>query len=163
VGTVILKYVPPANIQIAWGVIILLIVLLMVRGMSFGIKSERSALTISGLFGGILAGSTGIIGPPVAIILSSVKTPKEKFNALISIFILFAVSYALIFYMMAGIIRTEAIILAFCSIPALLLGLRTGDILVSRISQKTFSVVVYVVLIIMGIITVFKGLEGLIK
>jgi uncharacterized membrane protein YfcA len=98
----------------------------------------------------------------VAIILSAMKTPKEKFNAVISLFILFAVSYALLFYLISGLIRRDTVLLALCSVPALIAGLRTGDILVSRISQKTFTNVIYIVLIIMGIITLYKGAKGLI-
>jgi len=160
-GTVILKFVNPAYIQLIWGVLIIFIVIFLVRGLNLNIRSERTALTLSGMFGGILAGATGITGPPVAIILSSRKTPKEKFNAIISIFILFAVSYALLFYLITGLIRKEVILLALCSIPALLAGLYTGDRLVSHISQKTFTTVVYIVLVIMGFITLYKGAKTL--
>lgn len=160
-GTLILKFVNPAYIQLIWGILILLIVLFLARGLNFKIQSDKSALTLSGIFGGILAGSTGITGPPVAIILSSMKTPKEKFNAIISVFILFAVTYALVFYLVAGLIRKETVILALCSVPALLAGLYTGDRLVEHISQKTFTTIIYIVLIIMGIITLFKGAKVL--
>lgn len=160
-GTLILKFVNPAYIQLIWGILILLIVLFLARGLSFKIRSEKSALTLSGIFGGILAGSTGITGPPVAIILASMKTPKEKFNAIISVFILFAVTYALVFYLVAGLIRKEPAILALCSVPAMLAGLYTGDRLVEHISQKTFTTIVYIVLIIMGIITLLKGAKVL--
>jgi len=160
-GTVLLKLVNPAYIQLLWGLLIIFIVISLVRGLNLHVKSERAALTLSGLFGGVLAGATGITGPPVAVILSSIKTPKEKFNAIISIFILFAVSFALVFYLITGLIRKEIILLALCSVPALLAGLYTGDRLVSRISQKTFTTIVYIVLIIMGIITLIKGAKAL--
>lgn len=160
-GTLILKFINPAFIQLTWGVLIILIVIALARGTSFRISSDASAMTMSGLFGGLLAGATGITGPPVAIILSALKTPKEKFNAVISIFILFAVSYALIFYLISGLVRGETVLLSMCSVPALLAGLRTGDFLVSRISQKTFTNIVYVVLILMGFITLFKGAKTL--
>lgn len=160
-GTVVLKFVNPAYIQLLWGVLILFIVVSLVRGMDFHIRSERAAMKLGGLFGGLLAGATGITGPPVAVILSSIKTPKEKFNAIISIFILFAVSYALFFYLITGLIRKEVVWLALCSVPALLAGLYAGDKLVSRISQKTFTTVVYIVLVIMGVITLYKGAKTL--
>jgi uncharacterized protein len=160
-GTVILKFVNPAYIQLIWGVLIIFIVISLVRGLNLNIRSERTALTLSGIFGGILAGATGITGPPVAIILSSMKTPKEKFNAIISIFILFAVTYALIFYLITGLIRKEIILLALCSVPAMLAGIYTGDRLVSHISQRTFTTVVYIVLVIMGFITLYKGAKTL--
>lgn len=160
-GAVILKFVNPGYIQLVWGLLIIFIVIALVRGLNLNIKSDRTAMTLSGLFGGVLAGATGITGPPVAIILSSIRTPKEKFNAIISIFILFAVSYALVFYLISGLIRTETMMLALCCIPALLTGLHTGDRLVSRISQNTFTAVVYVVLVIMGLITLFKGAKTL--
>lgn len=160
-GTLILKFINPAYIQLVWGVLIIFIVTALARGVDFRIKSDKSAMTLSGLLGGLLAGATGITGPPVAIILSSLKTPKEKFNALISVFILFAVSYALVFYLISGLVRTETFLLALCSVPALLAGLYTGDRLVSRISQQSFTRVVYVVLILMGIITLFKGAKAL--
>lgn len=162
-GTVILKFVNPGYIQLVWGLLIIFIVIALARGLNLNIKTDRAAMTLSGLFGGVLAGATGITGPPVAIILSSMRTPKEKFNALISIFILFAVSYALIFYLISGLIRTETLMLALCSVPALLAGLYAGDRLVSRISQNTFTAVVYVVLMIMGIITLFKGAKTLLE
>lgn len=161
-GTVLLKLVNPAYIQLLWGLLIIFIVISLVHGLNLHVKSERAALTLSGLFRGVLAGATGITGPPVAVILSSIKTPKEKFNAIISIFILFAVSFALVFYLITGLIRKEIILLALCSVPALLAGLYTGDRLVSRISQKTFTTIVYIVLIIMGIITLIRGAKALI-
>lgn len=162
-GTAILKYVPPSSIQLVWGVLIIMIVFSILRGMNFGIKSDRTALAASGLFGGILAGCTGIIGPPVAVILSSINTPKEKFNAIISMFIFFAVSYAILFYLLAGLIRKEILLLAICSVPALLLGLRTGDKLMARIGQKTFTYAIYAVLVIMGVITILRGVKGFIS
>jgi len=160
-GTVVLKFVNPAYIQLVWGLLIIFIVIALAGGVSFSIRSDASAMTMSGLFGGLLAGATGITGPPVAVILSARKTPKEKFNAIISVFILFAVSYALVFYLISGLIAWETALLALCSVPALLAGLRTGDVLVARISQKTFTSVVYIVLLIMGIITLFKGAKTL--
>ena len=160
-GTAILKLVNPAYIQLIWGVLIIFIVIALVRGLTLNIGSDKTALTLSGLFGGVLAGATGITGPPVAIILSSMKTPKEKFNAVISVFIFFAVTYALVFYLVSGLIRAETLWLALCCVPALLAGLYTGDRLVSRISQNAFTTVVYVVLVIMGILTLFKGAKGL--
>ncbi len=160
-GAVILKFVNPGYIQLVWGVLIIFIVIALVRGLNLNIKSDRAAMTLSGILGGVLAGATGITGPPVAIILSSIRTPKENFNAIISIFILFAVSYALVFYLISGLIRTETLMLALCCIPALLTGLYTGDRLVARISQNTFTAVVYVVLVIMGLITLFKGAKTL--
>ncbi len=162
-GTLILRFINPAYIQLGWGILIILIVTALIRGLNLHISSDRSAMTLSGLLGGVLAGATGITGPPVAIILSSLKTPRHKFNAIISIFILFAVTYALIFYLISGLIRKEILLLALCSVPALLAGLYAGDRLVSRISQKTFTAVVYVVLIIMGVITIFKGANGLLN
>jgi uncharacterized membrane protein YfcA len=160
-GTVILKFVNPAYIQMVWGVLILLIVIALIRGVNFGIRSERSAFRLSGMLGGILAGATGITGPPVAIILSSVKTPKEKFSAVLSLFILFAVSFAFVFYYAAGLIHVRTLLLALTTIPAMLAGLYIGDRLVSRINQKTFTAVIYVVLVIMGIITLYKGTKTL--
>lgn len=160
-GTVVLKFVNPAYIQLVWGLLIIFIVIALAGGVSFSIRSDASAMTMSGLFGGLLAGATGITGPPVAVILSARKTPKEKFNAIISVFILFAVSYALVFYLISGLIAWETALLALCSVPALLAGLRTGDVLVARISQKTFTSVIYIVLLIMGIITLFKGAKTL--
>jgi uncharacterized membrane protein YfcA len=162
-GTLVLKYINPAFIQLTWGVLIILIVTALVRGVSFRNISDKSAMTMSGLFGGLLAGATGITGPPVAIILSALKTPREKFNAIISIFILFAVAYALIFYLISGLVSSGTVILSLCAVPALLAGLWTGDFLVARISQKTFTNIVYVVLVIMGFITLFKGAKALLE
>ena len=160
-GTVILKFINPAFIQLGWGIIIIFIVYALYRGVDFHIRSDKTALTLSGLLGGMLSGATGITGPPVAVILSSMKTPKEKFNAVISVFILFAVSYALVFYLITGLIREETLLLALCSVPSLIAGLYTGDRLVARISQNTFTSIVYVVLVIMGLITLFKGAKTL--
>jgi len=160
-GTAVLKFVNPACIQLVWGVLILFIVIALIRGINFGIRSGKSAFRLSGLLGGILAGATGITGPPVAIILSSVNTPKEKFSAVLSLFILIAVSFAFIFYFAARLIHVRTLLLALTTIPAMLAGLYIGDRLVSRINQKTFTSVIYIVLVIMGIITLYKGAKAL--
>jgi uncharacterized membrane protein YfcA len=161
IGALVLKYINPAFIQLGWGILIVFIVFALYRGVDFHIRSDRTALTLSGLLGGLLSGATGITGPPVAVILSSIKTPKEKFNAIISVFILFAVSYALLFYLISGLVRKETLLLALCSVPALLAGLYTGDRLVARISQRTFTNIIYVVLVIMGLITLLMGAKTL--
>lgn len=160
-GALVLKYINPAFIQLGWGILIVFIVFALYRGVDFHIRSDRTALTLSGLLGGLLSGATGITGPPVAVILSSIKTPKERFNAIISVFILFAVSYALLFYLISGLVRKETLLLALCSVPALLAGLYTGDRLVARISQSTFTNIIYVVLVIMGLITLLMGAKTL--
>jgi len=49
-GTLILKFVNPAYIQLVWGVLIIFIVIALARGFSFGIRSDKSAMTLSGLF-----------------------------------------------------------------------------------------------------------------
>ena len=156
-GTAVLKFVNPAYIQLAWGILILFIVIALARGINFGIRTEKHAFRISGLLGGMLAGATGITGPPVAIILSSIKTPREKFSAVLSLFILIAVSFAFVFYFAAGLIHLRILLLALVTIPAMLAGLYAGDRLVSHINQKTFTIVIYIVLVIMGIITIYKG------
>ncbi|MDX9903730.1 MAG: sulfite exporter TauE/SafE family protein [Bacteroidales bacterium] len=160
-GALILKYINPAFIQLGWGILIIFIVFALYREVDFHIRSDKTAMTLSGLLGGLLSGATGITGPPVAVILASLKTPKEKFNAVISVFILFAVSYALVFYLISGLVKQETLFLALCCVPALLAGLYTGDRLVARISQNTFTGIVYVVLIIMGLITLLKGAKAL--
>src|SRR5665647_411091 len=50
-GTVLLKLVNPAYIQLLWGLLIIFIVISLVRGLNLPIKSERAAMTLSGLFG----------------------------------------------------------------------------------------------------------------
>lgn len=59
-GTLILKFINPAYIQLVWGVLIIFIVIALARGVNFGIRSDNSAMTLSGLLGGLLAGATGI-------------------------------------------------------------------------------------------------------
>ncbi|MDZ7634981.1 MAG: TSUP family transporter [Bacteroidales bacterium] len=77
-GALILRFINPAYIQLVWGVLIIFIVIALARGVNLNIRSERRAMTMSGLFGGVLAGATGITGPPVAIILSSLRTPGRN-------------------------------------------------------------------------------------
>ncbi|MCK7531062.1 MAG: hypothetical protein MZV63_08465 [Marinilabiliales bacterium] len=100
----ILKFVNPAYIQLVWGVLIIFIVICPgARTEPAYPVGKGSAMTMGGLFGGAAGRChrhNGSAGGRYSFITS--RHPKEKFNAIISIFILFAVSYALVFYLISG-------------------------------------------------------------
>ncbi|CAG7652153.1 hypothetical protein PAESOLCIP111_06469 [Paenibacillus solanacearum] len=106
-GTLLLMYTDPSIIKIIIGFLILLSSIAILQGKSFSIRNERVAFVPVGVLSGLLNGSVGLSGPPVALFLSNQGVDKQTFRANITAyaFILNIITICTYFY--SGLLNIE--------------------------------------------------------
>ena len=129
----------------------------------YGLKINENLLTNKwfslsyGLFAGLIGGMTTIVGPLIVIYLVSLNLKKQLFSEMVSlsVFSCLAPLYG-IFFVYQNVTLNDFIISALISIPAILmqiLGFKIRDM----IPQKTFKNITLSILVIIGILVLYKN------
>jgi len=129
----------------------------------YGLKINQSLLinkwfSLSyGLFAGLIGGMTTIVGPLIVIYLVSLNLKKQLFSEMVSlsVFSCLAPLYG-IFFIYQNVTFNDFFISALISIPAVLMqiiGFKIRDI----IPQKTFKNITLSILVIIGILVLYKN------
>ncbi|HUS86876.1 MAG TPA: sulfite exporter TauE/SafE family protein [Bacteroidales bacterium] len=157
-GVFILRASDEEVLKITCGILIVLYGILVYNGISFRFRHSAASYTLSGLIGGILAGSIAIGGLPAALILSSSGLSKDKFRYSMSIFFLITYLFSASAYGLAGMIDLNILSMVAVSLPFMFIGLFAGSKLAKRIPEKKFSRLGLLLIIIMGIVIVLETL-----
>lgn len=139
------------------------VIFVAIRGFYILIKSPENQKTIGNLFGNILLLLAGIIhglfvsGGPLLVIYATEKiNDKKSFRATLSAAWLILNSLILIQSIISGkITQMQTKYTAIAIIP-LIFGIVIGGILHSKLKQKTFMYISYVLLLISGISLLLK-------
>ncbi|MEZ4999504.1 MAG: sulfite exporter TauE/SafE family protein [Bacteroidales bacterium] len=150
VGFFLLKFIPDNGLKLLTGSVIVLSGISLLLGVKLRISNLTVAYSVSSLLGGILAGSTTIGGPVVALILTGSDLPRDRFRNSMSLFFLFSYGSAVIMYLADSMINSDTLVYAASSIPFLVTGLILGEFLSKKINQKYFRILVLVLLLVMG-------------
>ena len=110
-----------------------------------------------GLFAGLIGGMTTIVGPLIVIYLVSLNLKKQLFSEMVSlsVFSCLAPLYG-IFFIYQNVTFNDFFISGLISIPAVLMqiiGFKIRDI----IPQKTFKNITLSILVIIGILVLYKN------
>jgi len=157
-GVLILRVSDEEVLKIICGILIVLYGILVFNGISFRFRQSAASYTLSGLIGGVLAGSIAIGGLPAALILSSSGLSKDKFRYSMSIFFLVTYLFSASAYGLTGMINLNLLLLVAISLPFMFIGLTAGSKLAKRIPEKKFGRLVLLLIIIMGIVIVVETL-----
>lgn len=112
----------------------------------------RGLLILAGLVHGIF-----VCGGPLLIgYLTKRVDDKKAFRATISTVWIVLNTIVLMDDIRSGLWETEIVTLLLMTIPFFLAGMFVGERLIRQMSQKTFMVITYVLLIISGISLLFK-------
>jgi len=139
-GAEALRVVDPDQLKLAVGALLLVSAALLAgaRVRLPGAGSRPGAAAV-GLVSGILASSTGLSGPPAALLLESRGLPKEAFRATIALFFLGMDAALLAVLALWGVARPVHALLALLLVPAAIVGKAVGTALFGKASQRTFS------------------------
>ncbi|HEV8486856.1 MAG TPA: sulfite exporter TauE/SafE family protein [Blastocatellia bacterium] len=118
----------------------------------------RPAGAVLGLVAGLLGGATGIHGPLLVLYLSMLRLEKETFAGLLSLVLLIAQVPQVMAYAVFGLFNSESLLWSAAMLPGVAVGFYCGSILRSRISQRTFAVVVRCALLVVGIRLLFEAI-----
>lgn len=163
VGSEVLRVVDPAYVQLAVGVMVVVAAFLLVGDARLPGARTRWGSAVAGFASGALASSTGLSGPPAALLLDSRGLTKEGFRATISLYFLGLDLAFLAVLAGPGLVDAgELAPLALFLVAVTLLGKALGTALLGRVSQTTFRAVVLGAVVLAGALGVATALWALI-
>ena len=119
-GVWLLSFLSAEALSVSVGGIVLIAVLLSVA--SFTIKPTRVTLFIAGVLSGVFGGSTGIGGPPMALLLQ--HDDADRIRANLSGFFIFGSVVSLVSLTVAGHFGLEELKYSLLMTPAVVIGYR---------------------------------------
>ena len=155
-----LDRIDPSVFNIVFGSLILFATLNRIFKFRFEVKDPSKYYIPTGIFSGILNGLTGLGGLPVLILLSSAKMEKEEYKqTLVSFFMVMNVVFII-----TQAINLQYTVYAFSNIGIVvlfaLLSCYIGILASRKVSDKYFSTVLNIILIVFGINMLYTGLFG---
>ena len=159
VGTQILFIVDPRIlITLLGGVVILYVA---INASRFRIRiSDRAAPWAApplGMLSGLLTGTTGSVGIPIALYLQARDVDKESFLRAIALTFLISSSVLVLALLEKGAISRESAIISAVSLVPAFAGMAVGQRLRGRLSEDRFRVFVFMFLMIAAVNLIRKG------
>ena len=105
---------------------------------------------LSGGISGLLTTSIGVPGPPLLLYFSGARIDKTTLRSTTLAYYLFVYFASLVMQISFGGTTKETWISSLLAIPPLFAGIILGQLLFKWISQETFRVITYVILIFTG-------------
>ena len=155
-GTYILINFKVKTLKIIIGIIIIITALAMLKNFKIKIRNEKISYGVVGILSGILNGSTGLSGPPVVLFLTNQGEKKDVFRANLTMFGFITNIFAIINFIVEGIINRDTLTFTVIYFPALLLGVIIGIIVVKKISDYFFRLCTIYLIIVLGVYTVIS-------
>jgi uncharacterized membrane protein YfcA len=160
VGTQILFVVDPRIlITLLGGVVILYVA---INASRFRIRiSDRAAPWAApplGILSGLLTGTTGSVGIPIALYLQARDVDKESFLRAIALTFLISSSVLVLALLEKGAISRESAIISAVSLVPAFAGMAVGQRLRGRLSEDRFRVFVFMFLLIAAVNLIRKGI-----
>lgn len=163
VGAEALRVVDPDYLKLAVGALLLVSAALLAGGrVRLPGAGTRSGAAVVGLASGALASSTGLSGPPAALLLKSRGLPKEAFRATIALFFLGMDAALLAVLVLWGVAKPGHALLALLLVPAAIAGKAVGTALFGKASQRIFRAAALGTVFLIAALGVVTALRALI-
>jgi uncharacterized membrane protein YfcA len=164
VGAEILRVVDPSYVQLAMGVLVVVAAVLFLRDdVRLPGAKTRWGPMVAGSTSGALASSTGLSGPPAALLLDSRGLPKGAFRASISLYFLgLDLALLAVLALWGHLEPAKHVPLMLFLVPATLVGKALGTALFRRVSQRAFRLVVVGTVIVTGVLGVAQAARALV-
>lgn len=147
-GLIIYLYVDVQWLKMIVGGLILVLTVLLVLKLTIRPTKNKDLLT--GGISGLLTTGIGVPGPPLLLYFSSVGIEKAILRSTTLAYYLFVYLVSLVMQIAFGGTNKEAWVSSVIAIPSLFIGIVLGQILFKWISQKTFRLLTYIILLFTG-------------
>lgn len=155
IGIIIFLVIDISKLKLIVSIIILVLTCMLILRFRINQKEKRD-LVVGGL-SGTLTTSIGMPGPPLLLYFSGTDTQKEKLRGTTLAFYLFIYFVSLIIQVIFAGTNETVWTYSLIALPLVLLGLYIGQLLFKRISQHTFRIVVYIILLVSGVYMLLDG------
>lgn len=148
VGIFVYLYADIRLLKVTVGVLILCLTILLVLSWTIQRTSKKDYL-IGGL-SGLFTTSIGVPGPPLLLYFSGAKIEKTTLRSTTLAYYLVVYFASLAMQMTFGGTTKQTWLSALVALPALFLGIIVGQWLFKWISQRTFQIITYMILLFTG-------------
>lgn len=142
-------------LKMAVGILILILTILLI--FKFTLKRTRNRDFTAGGISGLLTTSIGVPGPPLLLYFSGARIDKVTLRSTTLAYYLFVYAASLGMQITFGGTSKEVWINSLLATPALFAGIFLGQLLFKWISQETFRIITYVILIFTGVYLVITS------
>lgn len=161
VGVYLLANVPPAPMQIAIAIFVLVATLLLWWGYALKSMPGPIASTTVGAASGFVNGAFGMAGPPVILFYFASPAGSIAGRASVIAFFLATDLIGLTFQAREGLVTWEAFVRALTFLPPLLVGVWLGARSFKGTDPAVFRKWVLIILAILAVLTAAKGIYTL--
>ena len=124
------------------------------------LKPGKHWVVFSGGFGGLVGALFGTGGPFYVVYLKTQNLNKSQFRATIASIFLIDGGARIFGYTSSGLYTPQVLTLVAVLFPVLLLGMYVGHHLHIKINQQHFNQIISIMLMISGIVLMFKALNN---
>ncbi|WIY83329.1 sulfite exporter TauE/SafE family protein [Propionimicrobium sp. PCR01-08-3] len=135
-GIYLVLILPVSALQMLIGVVVLVMVLL--ESVRIAIPRNRGTLFGSGFLAGVTGGSSGIGGPPIAIVLSHDEPARVR--ATLAAAFLFGSAVSLAGFAASGTLHTNSVVVGAVMAPTAVAGLLIARRLRKHIGRRGFKI-----------------------
>lgn len=159
-GTVLLFALDVQVLQILLGAVVVVYVGINLSSLSFSLSArwETPLSPAVGLVSGVLSGTTGSVGMPVAIFLDALGLDKDRFVRAIALSFMISAAMLGAGLVGQGGFGLEQALLSTGALAPAFLGMYAGRFLRNRLSQQRFRQCVMLFLLVLGLNLLRKAL-----
>src|SRR5690625_1364671 len=156
IGIFIYLFANTELLKISVGIIVLILTVLLI--LKFTINRTKNKDYAAGGISGLLTTSIGVPGPPLLLYFSGAKLDKVTLRSTTLAYYLFVYFASLVMQITFGGTNKEIWIDSILAIPALFAGIFLGQLFFKWISQETFRMITYIILIFTGVYLLITSL-----
>ncbi|QIB34685.1 sulfite exporter TauE/SafE family protein [Ancylobacter pratisalsi] len=140
-GLYLLSLVPPHDMRLMIGAIVLLSTFVLMVGFKLDRSPRTAELIGAGALSGIMQGAAAMAGPPLILLALSSNWPHARSRATLSFVFLLLGSASLVIGMWRGIISADSLLDALILLPGLIVGQYAGTHLFRRLNARSYKVI----------------------
>jgi len=137
-GSYLLLELSPEALKVMAALMALLFSIPLMMGFRRRIQHQQTACVITGAVSGALQSCTSMGSPPVALFMANQGYPKEEFRGILVLRSMAASSLSVVALMPSGLLNSHVALQALLMVPAMLMGLAVGSLLVKAVPQDLF-------------------------
>jgi uncharacterized membrane protein YfcA len=157
-GLLILKTLPLNDLRVFVGSISIVSAMAL-QFLKFKIHKPDRVIPVIGFICGVLQTSTGITGPPIAILLAGMDTAQHSSRKIMASFFFVVSLITLPIYLVSGVLNLQGIVYGLCAVPFIFLASHYGNKIAHYVPHTWYRTLMLVTVGVTGVYAIFTGLH----